>query len=280
MSTTSQPRHQRVILHLHQGSVEQSIIRVAAELAQLLGLELHGVYLKEPALPGLATLPFIREFRLATGEWQTLDRERLVREQSIAASEARRLLDEAAVALGVVRLFEVFGGDPAAFIAASSQAGDIIVVAQPRLPAERLVHATANLLEAVHGFAGSVMLVPPVVARRHGPVAVVVCAESDPALLIGARVAVAAGEDLLLLVSGPPALARQATQQAHAAGVPRQRVIVRNIADVMPEHVLDALGTGNERLVVLARGACGTDDAAVSSHIVAVRGVPVLVAEP
>ncbi len=55
---------------------------------------------------------------------------------------------------------------------------------------------------------------------------------------------------------------------------------MRSIADVTPEDVLQALEGGNERLVVLARGACGADDAAVSSHIAAARGVPVLVAEP
>jgi hypothetical protein len=280
MSTASQHHRHRVILHLQHGSAAQSIIRVAAEFARLLGHDLHGLYLEEAALSGLAELPFIREFRLATGEWQTLDRERLAREQSAAASEARRLLDEAATALGVVRLFEVISGDPVLSLAASAQAGDIIVVTQPRLPAERLVHATAHLLESVHGCAGSVMLVPQVLARSQGPVAAVVCAESDPALQIAARIAVAAGEDLLLLVSGPPALARQVTERARAAGLPAQRIVVRSIADVTPEEVLAALGAGNERLVVLARGACGADDAAVSSHIVAVRGVPVLVAEP
>jgi hypothetical protein len=280
MSAAGDVRHHRVILHLHQGASEQAIIRVAAELAQLLGLELHGVYLDDPALPELAAFPFVREFRLATGSWHALDRAQLVREQTMAADEARRLLDDTAAALGVARLFEVISGDPMNFIAASSQAGDIIVVSQPRLPAERLVHATAHLLEAVHGCAGSVMLVPQVPTRRRGPVAAVVCAESDPALLIASHIAIAAGEDLLLLVSGPPELARQAKQHARAAGVLPQRITVRAIADVTPDSVLDALGAGNERLVVLARGACGADDAAVSAYIVAARGVPVLVAEP
>jgi len=49
---------------------------------------------------------------------------------------------------------------------------------------------------------------------------------------------------------------------------------------VTPEDVVQALGTSGERLVVLARGACGVDDAAVSSHIAVSRGVPVLVVEP
>ena len=94
------------------------------------------------------------------------------------------------------------------------------MVAQPRLPAERLVHATARWLEAAHACAASVMLVPRVLARRAGPVAAVVCAESDPALGIAARIAVAAGEALLLLVWGTAELARDAAEQARAAGLP------------------------------------------------------------
>jgi hypothetical protein len=276
----SAPQHHRVILHLHQGAAEPAIIRAAAELAHLLGLDLHGVFLAEQALPELASLPFIREFRLTTGAWQKLDRERIADEQRRAASEARQMLDEAAGALGIVRLFEVVSGDPALFIAATSQAGDIIVVAQPRLPAERLVHATAHWLEAAHACAASVLLVPQTPVRRQGPVAAVVCAESDPALHVAARIAAAASETLLLLVCGTTEVANAAAAQARAAGLPSQRVVVRNIPGVMPDDVVQGLEAGNERLVVLASGACGADNAAVSSRIAGSRGVPVLVVEP
>ncbi len=274
------PQQRRVILHLHHGAAERAIIDAAAELAKMLGVALHGVFLEDAALPDLSELPFIREFRLATGAWQRLDRRRLAEEQREAAAEARRLVHEAATALGVAQLFEIIGGDPALFVAATSHAGDIIVVAQPRLPADRLVHATARWLEAAHDCAASVMLVPQVPVRRSGPVAAVVCAESDPALAIAARIAVAAGEPLLLLLWGTPGLAKAAMQQARSAGLPQQRIVGRDISGVAPEDVLQGLGSSRERLVVLARGACGADNAAISSHIAAARGVPVLVVEP
>lgn len=276
----TEPRPGRVILHLHHGATERVIIRAAAEFARMLGATLQGVFLEDEALPELAALPFIREFRLGTGAWHKLDRQQIAAEQHAAATEARRLLDEAAAALGVTRLFEIISGDPALFVAATSQAGDVIVVAQPRLPAERLVHATARWLEAAHGCAASVLLVPPVLAQRAGPVAAVVCAESDPVLGVAARIAVAAGEALLLLIWGTAELARAAVEQARSAGLSQQRISTVSIHGVAPEHVLEGLGSVRERLVVLGRGACGTDDAAVSSHIAASRGVPVLVVEP
>lgn len=275
----SEGSQHRVILHLRHGAAERAIVRAAAELAQLLGVMLHGVFIEDDVLADLAELPFIREFRLADGGWQRLDRRRLADEQHAAAAEAQRLLDEVAAALGVARLFQTVSGDPALFVAATSQAGDIIVVAQPRLPAEQLVHSTARWLEAAHASAASVMLVPQLLARRRGPVAAVVCAESDPALRIAARIAAASGESLLLLLFGDEELTKAAAEQARAAGVPARCISVRHIHGVAPEDVLEGLRASSERLVVLGRGACGADDAAVSSRIAASRRVPVLVVE-
>ena len=271
-------QQRRVILHL-QGAPERTIILAAAELAQLLGIALHGVFMQDDALANLADLPFMREFRLGAGGWQKLERQRLVAEQCAAAAEAQRLMNEIAGALGVTQLFEIISGDPALFVAATSQAGDVIVVAQSRLPAERLVHSTARWLESAHACAASVMLVPQMITRRTGPIAAVVCAQADPALDVAPRIAMAAGEPLLLLLHGSPDLAQGAVEHARAAGLPSRRIATRDLHGITPDDVLQGLGASAERLVVLARGACGADDAAISAHIAASRGVPVLVVE-
>jgi hypothetical protein len=273
----AEPQQRHIILHLRYGAAEPVTIRTAAELAHMLGLALHGVFLQDAALNDLTALPFVREFRLATGVWQQLDQQRIAEEQRAAVNEARRLLDEAATLFGVAFLFDIASGEPRAFVASTSQAGDIIVVAQPRLPAEQLVHATAGWLETAHGCDASVMLVPQALARTQGTIAAMVCAEGDPALEIATRLAIAAEESLLLLVSGPPDLAARATARARSAGLPASRIVVRAIAGTEPEDVVSGLGAVTERLVVLTRGACGMDDAAVSSHIATSRSVPVLV---
>lgn len=273
----AESQHRRIILHLRYGAAEPVTIRTAAELAHMLGLALHGVFLQDEALNELTALPFVREFRLATGAWQKLDQQRIADEQRAAVNEARRLLNEAATSFGVAFLFDVASGEPRAFFASTPRAGDIIVVAQPRLPAEQLAHAAAGWLETAHSCGASVMLVPQTRARTQGTIAAVVCAEGDPALAIAAHLAVAAEESLLLLVSGPPDLAARATAQARTAGLPSSRIVVRVIAGTAPEDVVRGLGVVTERLVVLTRGACGMDDAAVSSRIATLRSVPVLV---
>jgi hypothetical protein len=191
MNMASEPRLHRVILHLRQGTAERAIIRAAAELAQMLGVALHGVYLEDEALPELAALPFIREFRLGTGSWQRLDRQRLAEEQREAAAEARRLLDEAAGALGVTRLFEIISGDPGLFVAATSQGR------------RRHRGGAATIASGTAGASGGAgwrrrMTVPPRSAIAAGAAAADRdggdggMAESDPALGIAARIAVAA----------------------------------------------------------------------------------------
>jgi hypothetical protein len=275
MAAESQQR--RIILHLRYGAAEPVTIRTAAELAHMLGLALHGVFLQDAALTELTALPFVREFRLATGVWQKLDQQRIAEEQRAAVNEARRLFNEAATSFGVAFLFDIASGEPHAFVASTSRAGDIIVVAQPRLPAEQLAHVAAGWLETAHSCDASVMLVPQVLARTRGTIAAVVCAEGDPALAIAVDLAVAAEESLLLLVSGLPDLATRATARARSAGLPASRIVVRSIAGTEPEDVVNGLGAVTERLVVLTRGACGMDDAAVSSHIATSRSVPVLV---
>jgi electron transfer flavoprotein alpha/beta subunit len=96
---------------------------------------------------------------------------------------------------------------------------------------------------------------------------------------MAARLAVSAGERLLVLAWGPPEMAQRAVEEARAAGLPAARIMVRQLSGVAPEQVAEALDASGERLVVLASGACGADNAAVSSLLASSRGVPVLVVE-
>ncbi len=88
----------------------------------MLGLAVHGVFLQDAALAHLTALPFVREFRLATGAWQALDPGRIAEEQRQAAEQARHLLEEAAAAFGVSSLFDTRGRT----VAWVSRQGDII----------------------------------------------------------------------------------------------------------------------------------------------------------
>jgi hypothetical protein len=251
-------------------------IRVAAELARLLDLELTGVFVEDAAVFGLSEYPFARELRLPGHEWHRLEPGRIAAEVREAAATARRLLDAHSAPLGVHSLFEVVRGDPAGAVAALSGTGDIVVVVEPGMPADRLARAFPRAWQSALRSAAAVLLVPPRITRLHGPVVVVVTRAADPGLAIAAAIAAAAGEPLKLLLPRDDALKATALAGARAAGLPAGRIHTHRLQALTPEAVINALGTTQERLLVLTRAADALPDAA-ASDLARVR--PVLVVE-
>ncbi len=151
----------RLIVELCHGAADRQTLQIVAEFASVLELDLHGLFIEDEALMTLAELPFARELRLPTHEWQKLETGRIAAELQRAAQDAQRLLREAAEALGVRNAFEVRRGDPAATIAAVASGSDVIVVAeQTATPAGGLAPAASRLHAAAHGSAASLLLLP------------------------------------------------------------------------------------------------------------------------
>ena len=274
------PRQRRVILHLHQGAAERGDHPCGGGTRADAGVALHGVFVQDEALSELAALPFVREFRLGTGAWQQLDRPPLAEEQRAAAARgstaARRSRQPLWVSRGCSRSSAATlrcSSPPARKPATSSwwrsRACRRSAWSTPR----------ARWLEAAHGCAASVMLVPQVTVRRAARWRRW-CVRNRIPLSASPRGSPPRRASRCCCWFGARSeLARAATEAARAAGLPQHRVTTRRIRGVAPEDVVQGLGTSGERLVVLARGVCGADDAAVSAHIAASRGVPVLVAE-
>jgi len=271
--------YRRVLLDLRHAVADRGGIRVGAELARLLDLDLTGVFVEDAALLGLAEYPFVRELRLPGHEWHPLNAGRITEEVRAAADAARRLLDTHCAQLGIHSLFEVVRGDPSASLAALSGTSDIVVLVEPATPAERLARAFPRAWQSALRSAAAVLLVPPRLARDHGPVAALVTRADDPSLATAAAIAAAAGEHLLLLVPRDDAVKTAAVDGARAAGLAEARIQTRRLRTMMPEAVRHALGKSGERLLVLTRGAGGLPDT-VPSHLAAARGVPVLMVEP
>jgi hypothetical protein len=273
----SEPRENpRLILDLYWSSADERTIAAAAEFARLLGLDLFGLYVEDEAVHALAALPFAREFRLPAHEWGAIESRRIADEFRHAATRAQRLLMHAAEALGVSHAFEVLRGDPAASVTQRSRQGDIVLFAEPRSAGERSSRSFARLWQAALASPASVLLVPVRLSRRKGPVAAAVTHAADPALRTAARIARAAGEDLLLLVPerGHPTR-EEAVAAARALGVPERRIQTRPLHGRSVEGILHALAGCPERMLVLERRMLrGSDDALFA--IAAGCGVPAL----
>jgi hypothetical protein len=266
--------YRRLIVELGQGGADDALIRLAAEFALGMGLDLHGLFIEDEALLHVAAMPFAREIRLPSHQWQTMTTGRMEAELHLAAETAHRRLRHVVAELGIHAAFEVRRGQPHLCIAGVCTAADIVV-----MPAVASTDPGGpDLLRSAEESVASVLLVPRHPGRLTGAVAVVAGPAGDPAVHLAARIAVMR-HDRLFVVQIPDggATAAQHQQQAGELGIPSDRVTLRNAGGSDADDVLRALGDARERLVVLTRAAMvhlGIDDA---SHIARARNVPVLV---
>ena len=273
--------YKRVVLSLHHDATDREVVQAAAELALLFGLDLHGIFVEDEEVLGLADLPFAREIRLPTHEWAPLSAEQVAREFEHTAEEIRRLLADVAGALGVSIVFERLRGNPITEPTAHIQPSDIFVVVEPVKARALMADRFLRLCEAAFRSRGGVMFLPPRADRRKGPIIVAARNWSDPTLELAARVAAAADEGLLALLPEAPPDANQDALKDRLIreGAAEDRIEIRTIGAVTQETIISTLGTGPARLLIVSRSILG-EDGVVASQLAARSGVPVLVAEP
>jgi hypothetical protein len=275
------PRYRRLVLEFGQEARDAGLVRTAAELARLLGVDLQGLFIEDESLLALAAWPFARELRLPTHEWHKIDPEAIAAELRAAAAAADRLLADAVAALDIPGHFEVIRGEPVTVSAAFCHADDIFVFV-PTRPTSG--HGPASLAPrrrpTAPRAAGAVLVVPNGRERRAGPVIAVLASAADPGLEVAAHIAAAAGEDLRILLADPArAAAQQASERAARVGLAPPRVRVQEVARSDRGDPTDALPAAlagiRERLIVLGHGI--TPDIDAAARLALRRGVPVLV---
>jgi len=125
----------RLVLGLQPGARDRTM-RLAVELADLLHLDLLGLFLEDTSLLDLAGIPFSRELRPLGGGWHTIDLERLLHDFELAARSIERKFMGAAKRLPTGYQFEVARGSPAKTFASVSRRDDIVMIVDENLPAD------------------------------------------------------------------------------------------------------------------------------------------------
>ncbi|MGE0224535.1 MAG: hypothetical protein AB7F35_17810 [Acetobacteraceae bacterium] len=272
MSGTTHFAFRRLILELGQAPADDATMRLAADFARGLGLDLHGLFIQDEALLHLAALPFAREIRLPSHVWQKVDTARMEAELQHAADAARRRLGNVVEALGVQAAFEVIRGEPHLCIAGVCTPADIIVI-----PAyDEALPRGAAMLRAAADSAASILLIPRRAVRRPGPVAAVATGTDDPALPVAARIA-EASKDRLVVVLPDPGQAPSPDAAAAALGMSAERLAFRLASGLQEEDVLRGLADAHERMVVLTPAAGARLGIADASRLARIRAVPILV---
>ena len=276
---TARIAYKRVVMGLHQSTPDRATVRLAAEFAGLLRLDLMGLFIEDPGMFAPAQRPGAREFQLLGRRWRPLESESLTRDIELCALSARRMLDETAKTLGVPSRFEVVRAALREAMTAVSQASDIVIIAEPRNPAERAIAPFPQLVKAAFESAATVLYLPRRIARVRGPVVAIATSPDDPSLAIAESIAAAAQESLIVIES----FKREdeaAPGIAGAAGIPAARLSVARSALGDIRSLSSAIGGLHERMIVVTRGAVGAGDGDRPAELAALQSVPVLLVEP
>ncbi len=263
----------RMVLGLPQSAEDYASVAFTAELAELLGLDLVGVFAVNEDLVDIAAISCVRELH-PSGVWHRLDAEQLQRGSNRAAADARRLFDQALRAVRLGGSFDLAKGQIGDAISSRSMPDDIVVVIEPKNPVERVTYQFQELLNAALRAPTATLLIPSHVVRRRGPIVAVATSEHDSSIRAALKMAEASHEKLLVLMP-PDADAELLLRLAATTDIPVDRKMIQRADLEVPE--LSALLTmTGERFVVISRGA----DARLPSRLAAERAVPVLVTEP
>jgi hypothetical protein len=267
----------RLVLGLQPGAHDRTM-RLAVELADLLHLDLLGLFLEDTSLLDLAGIPFSREFRPLGGGWHTIDLDRLLHDFELAARSIERKFMGAAKRLPTGYQFEVARGSPAKTFASVSRRDDIVMIVEPQSPAERATQQFAWLLEAAFQSAAAVMLVPPHIAQTKGPVVAIAASAGDPCVRAAAAIALAAKEELVIIdTDGRNTDDPEIRKLAADTGLSIEHIAAASLKQSDPAAYTLAFRQIQERLIVMTRSAFADQPA---SEIAAARRVPVLVVEP
>lgn len=273
----------RMIIALGAGGASEEGLAAAAEIAQLMGLEIEGLFIEDEAVLGLSALPFLREIEVGSLASRPFDTARLESEMRLAAGTRHRALAAAARRTRTSFRFRSERGEIEAIVSRTAGATDIVVVIEPGGAAERTSLAAVTMRRAAMRSHASVLYVPAPVSPRRGAVAAIPGPGATKAevLRLAARIAAGSGNELVILSANIADIDREKIAEfAGELGLAADRVKLRTLADDSLAALVQALESVEQRLVVLSRGALGLDDDRALTALAARLRVPILTVEP
>lgn len=266
------PHYERLILHYSHGPLGESVVRFAADLAQLLQLDFCGLFIEYEAVLNLAAAPLGREIRLPAHQWASLDPERIESEYRYAAEAARRQVVRVTRQVGIRETFDVLRGSLTTYLGTMSHAEDIVVITGSALErAEPLRQAFDVAQSGGEGAMPGILFIPPRVEARQGTIVAVAASSADASIEIAARIALAERAPLLVLLGADENADRSVRLLLQRLNLPAERVRLQVLAGLTPAHVRANLAGVWDRLIVLGRSS-----ATLLEPLAIERQVPVL----
>ncbi|GIK81009.1 MAG: hypothetical protein KJZ73_11035 [Pseudorhodoplanes sp.] len=264
----------RFIVNLPQWSVERAAMEATATFAELLKLQLTAAFVEDAEIHRLAAMPGLRELRPLGAGWHPVDPAQWHRAFADAALKAKAAFEAAVRNCSVESSFLTIRGTIRTLVS-EHQSEDIVVVMQPKNPAERVSQQYIDLVEEAFSTRAAVMMVPAIMACSSGPVVAIARRIADPSVRIALAVAAAANEGLIVVPTFDGE--QQAALLQSLAGGRRVPVRIDEGAGLIPEMPASSFPAAreHERLVIMTRAGEGRD-LSMATDIVTRRRVPVL----
>ncbi len=269
----------RAVLGFSHDTTCAPALDVTVRLAELLGLDVVGLFFIDESLEDLLGYPNTREFVTSERGWRALDREKLRQEQEFAARTAERLFSVKAPPQKVKSTFRIVAGRTTSELTIETTGSDILVVVEPRTAAGFATQSFAVQLDSAIRSAAAVLLIPRSAQLRRGPVVAIADEPDDLSVRVASAIAAAAGERLIIVeafagvpgTSPPQAQPRAVPTETHSAG--------RGLRDDQ-SFILPLPGRLAESLIVCTRRAAAGADDKFATALAQLRRVPVLILEP
>lgn len=254
-------------------------LEVAVRLAELLHLDLIGLFIRDERLDRAAAYPGAREFVPSLQGWRILQTSQLSQELDIAASGAERALRAKATLRRLTCSFNVMAGDVTRLLGSFAAASDILILPEQRSGLAAFRTPASLLLEAASRSAAAVLLVPTNSVLLNGAVLAIATSPEDPSINVAAAIASAAKERLIIIeaydVASSPSPAQALPFGGACERIYGGKEVLRD-----PGLLFHLIGPPSEGLIVHTRRPDRYEQQAFSSALAHFRNAPVLVLEP
>lgn len=268
----------RALFSFDVASSSALALDVAARFAELLRLDLMGLFIVDETLQAAAAYPGAREFLAGQGSWRAIDPTQLQHELESAVKGAERLFTSKATARQVVSSFRVLRGKTDDTLRTLAMTNDILIVTEPNRATAFLTQTASLVMDAAIQSSASVLLIPATARVQGGPVMAIAASNDDPSVDVAALIAAAAGERLIIT---------EMFDRGVEDGVPRSDPHVSSVSRVRAGEALEKdpgllfglIGRPTESLIVYTRrlNDFGMDFPLLLAKQ---RNVPLLILEP
>lgn len=266
-------RFNRMVVGLPQGMGDDSAVHAAANLAELLQIELLGTFIADASLRALSRLP-MRELRTLELQWRPVDLAQISRDLDNAVDVARSRFTESVGNRAVKIGFDVI--TESHVMGSLLRADDIVAIIEPTHPGDTITQQFTGLLDTVFETPAAILVVPRRILRTKGPIMAISTSPKDASIPVALEIAAALGERLLIAIKSSGSLAPEILADAERLKVQVDQIAASGALVNAPAGALLSSRT-QERLRVVCRDPQSAEARRLFSTL---SGVPLLVVGP